>query len=497
MKSIFRQLCIVLALVGRVGSATPNDLQSLDQLIAKLPQTFSGTVPSEVKSGGMYFLTPELCKQLPSCFGNNPASPYGVLGFPMATGQPALPPFEIQLVAPPGLSNYTQLREDEAFVLLGWTPTNVTYFGVTAYLAGRQLSEGAKQTVVFGAVGDTLNHRVIRTTGSKIPGENSLGQFTAIIFTSDTLADARIRSSLVALGIPLAAINTQVFPKDFPLKVGWTPTADTFSVLLRLGRPTDAAATGAYMSAPPLRVLRITPSKLAATEPFKMPALRPLGTGICEGPQDLLSGCRSSLAPNLEATLDAVEQLLRIKVGLRKMDKLVPIFLPYALTANATLGQNCASKGSNCNGDNRDTIYGLDMNKTTMSADSRDFAFIIGVNHSKVGKALYFNHAIYRMSDFAGIAGFTNFDLVQNGQSSIEYYLGRPATRLEQNLYAYKISRDCKGEPFCVQIPQSGDLGIPLAAELMITSRIYLEPATLVKPSEKEVLIHRVYRSTP
>lgn len=491
---LFHLLCS-LALAG------PQNMDDLDRLIAMMISDLAGarnSISIDSAEGAIGFLTPEQCELLDSCFGNNPSSPYGAIAFPKAPGQPAAPKLKTNLPTFLGMDIFTQLREDEAVVILGWTPSGVTYFGFTPYLMSRLMKGDREQSTIFGAVGDTLNHKVIGT--ESVDGSTS-GKFTAIILSSDQRITSRVRSELTRLGIASAAINQLIYPKSFPLQLGWKPGADTIGALLRLGLPIDKNLSQAYLSAPPLRVIRLTPRVPLPSIAIAQPPLRKIGTGLCESAptsSNGLSGCAQIIDSQLGGALETAANEIQKRWGLYRTGPATPAFSAPESTVSSTQGAGCAQEGKNCNGDNRDVIYGLDTLPIRLEQNPDDYVVIIGANHTKLGKALYFNHSVYRVSDFSGVSSFSNLDIEKNGQMSIEYYLGRPVKNSSENLlYAFKISRYCHSQPFCLEISSSGSLGIPVDSSLLVTSRIYLEPATNVKPSEREILLHRVLRSRP
>ncbi len=64
-------------------------------------------------------------------------------------------------------------------------------------------------------------------------------------------------------------------------------------------------------------------------------------------------------------------------------------------------------------------------------------------------------------------------------------------------MYVYKISRNCGGEPQCLELSTCGLLTLDSDTLLGIFTRIYLEPATKVGPAMPEVLYDRVLEFSP
>jgi len=67
-------------------------------------------------------------------------------------------------------------------------------------------------------------------------------------------------------------------------------------------------------------------------------------------------------------------------------------------------------------------------------------------------------------------------------------------------MYAYKISRDCGGEPNCLQLsppPGCTRLTLDSSTLLGIFTRIYLEPPTKIGPAMPEMLYDRILKFSP
>lgn len=499
MRIPFSILMVTLISTTAIGETA--DLAALDSLAAKTSTRLRAgiaNVRSEVSSGQIQFSTPESCQGKTSCFGNNPSSPYGAVAIQLAAGQPVPPVLPgVDASVPAGHYSYFHFREDDSLILMGYMPTDLKYFGFTPYLFARKDGSSAQYVPVFGAVNDTLNHLVMNSAGGT---NGAFGRFIAVIIAAEKNSAARARAALQLEGVPDAVINTQILPKDFPLNLGWQSGADLMGVLFRLGLPTNADVVANYLKNVPIRVLHVTPMEEGSLKIFPKIDLRAVGTGKCEGEVNLKRGCNQTLDSALPRTLQSAtsEILARLTGAANQLTEIQPTIVPSAASEKMTLGALCAATLSNCNGDNRDTVYTSDVEGAVLSTDPGDFLLFVGVNHVAYGKATYINHSIYRALTFAGVAAISNLDFLESDLSSIEYHLGRAAkTGTEKNLYAYTVARNCNGRRFCRKIEATGDTSVPLEEPIRVMARMYLEPTTRVKPSENEILFHKIYRSAP
>ena len=112
---------------------------------------------------------------------------------------------------------------------------------------------------------------------------------------------------------------------------------------------------------------------------------------------------------------------------------------------------------------------------------------VFGVNHDKTGKTTYFNASFYAADHKYGVKAVTSLDWTG---SAANYLPNNPEV---DKLYAYQIARNCKGEPFCVEIPTgSCPAGIDDGKEGSITFRAYLEPGTNTAPDPDTLVADRI-----
>jgi hypothetical protein len=65
-------------------------------------------------------------------------------------------------------------------------------------------------------------------------------------------------------------------------------------------------------------------------------------------------------------------------------------------------------------------------------------------------------------------------------------------------LYAYKIARNCSGDPHCFEVPYGpGGYGIRTNQSLFIAWRLYMENATKTGPAYSEIVYDRAIKFDP
>src|SRR6266511_3738502 len=233
-----------------------------------------------VQAGQVGFFRVEDCLALPSCFGNNPSSPYGVYCLPPAPGDPADGPAEPPCPADGNLRCRWRLREDEAVEFLGQTPPTARYFSFRSYLFSRHGLLGRRE--LFASLGDSLNFQVIATAGT--PNGTAGDPFdreTVVISTADRRLEALLRQLLASSGAPPAIVNTEVIPRSMT-RMGLERERDDFAIVMRVALFADTAAGERYMRTPAATVVRVTPPRPAAIDPWPIPPLRPRGTDTSE-----------------------------------------------------------------------------------------------------------------------------------------------------------------------------------------------------------------------
>lgn len=402
-----------------------------------------GKTGYDVRHGEFAWFSVEDCLRLhmPSCYGNNPTSPYGLLRLPALPDQPpdVGPPNWYDQPPPP----MWRLRPDEAIILIGKTPPELRYFGFTPYIYDRVIN--GVRVDLFSSLGDTANGN-IAFAGDKGPFNRDV----AIVFSSSPGIDAEVRR-IVAQSYP----DRLVVPIHFPaaeLHLGSGRDADTMIMLMRVALFAHADAGAAYLASPPFSVLRATPRTERTVETFPRPALRPRTP-----PNDerYLLASRDALVKAVEARL-----VTGAKVEIVPGGNLLP-----------SDGFQCIANGVSCLGDNRDSPY--------LSIDARPFPasgtslFIVGVNHHASLQATYASVSIYDYSQLRGVTSVVDTEFA----GSTEPYI--PNDPNKAKLYVHEFARDCGQRAHCTKI---GVDEMAIAADRLtsFSERAYIHPELIV-----------------
>jgi hypothetical protein len=448
----------------------------------------------------------KMCCQclLPSCYGNNASSNYGIFALPPAPKQalsvknPHAEWFTEDGTLPAGWSYSWRMRPDEAMVFLGPTPPKVDYYGFTAYINDRyvaNLPQGAPcetsdgqmrpqpdsvlhRYPVFSSLGDTVNPMTINLPGGR---HNPYEKNVAVIMAADRNTEREVRKALLAAGYPAESIN--LLPVSPSLaRLGVESEDDTVTLIMRVA-PIPGTDVTPYYDVPKtlLRVSPMHPVPPDRLDPIPAPKLRVRGTGKTE----------VSLLP----ALDALEQAIIAKY---------PGYTatPIKMT-NIPEGYNCLETLESCLADNRDTVYITPgYNPITfetfqdLTLDSDEFYVAYGVIHPEMNKATYSNISVMGWGRKAAPVVVSNPDMV----GSAQYYLGSGADPATVNkIYAFKIARPggCGGEKFCKEVGCDCENGIPPDEGVALAFRAYVEPTTAVGPALAEIVFDRILKFTP
>ncbi len=421
----------------------------------------------EVDRGAFGFFYVADCEGLPSCFGNNPASPYGFVMVPPAPGEALFELETTESVFTRGESRAVfRLRADEVVVVLITTPPEAAYFGFTPYLFGRG------DVTMFASLGDTVNQLVIATASSS---GSRFGAETALLLGADSARLEAVRSALVAAGAPAGMINTVPLPTQTAsggrLYVpGLGAEADTLNMLFRVAVFADREAGDAWLADPRATVLRVRPREARPTSALVSPPLRTPGSSCDE----------SALRP----ALDALEATVRERFSTDTHTVRAQPLIAAPLDGHSCIA-GTAPLGANCLGDNRDTHYVTTVAPAVL-AEGTDL-YVLGVNHALSGKATYVSIAAMDSVNLAGTGSLSASELV----GSAAPFGGSDA------LFAVRITRGaCAAGEACLSVASTGWPSIPLDHAVRIIVRPYLDPATAVRPDPSELVLARIVTVT-
>jgi hypothetical protein len=412
---------------------------------------------------------------VPSCFANNAAAPYLIPLVPLSPGEtaptltgagPSSFITDYPLVKEDkGLYMEYFLRPDEAIVLVGKTPPEVTYFGFTSYLVRRYIPSKNGYKYIFGSLGDTANNLTTATANSA----NPYNQPVMFIETADSGIDQRVRAAAAAVGYPSDIINTEVLPTPL-INLGLSGNPDSFLLLQRAALFASRAEQLAYYRNPGMTVFRITPRETTNLRPFDVPELRVKGTGQTN---------ELDLLPTQQELGQAI---------LNKYSNLSARNLETRVAFKA--GYDSIQRDTNALGDNRDTIY-LRTKNFLLPAQPDNFVIVYGANHVTTGKALYSNFSVYGRRALNGVGSVDNTSF----PTAEQFLPGNPNAKY---FYVYKIARQCGANQDCLTIPTGpGAMGIPYDQPAFVAFRAYLELQTKVGPEFEELLYDQAIEFSP
>jgi hypothetical protein len=460
-----------------------------------------------VQKGSVEF--PEIldmcCKcALPSCYGNNASSTYGLFALPPAPGQKAVNPyaewFTEDKTLPQDWSYWWRMRPDEVVVFIGPTPPKVSYYGFTAYIYDRfvpnlppandcqsqagetrpQPDSALHRYPIYASLGDTLNQMTINLPGGR---QDPYEKNVVMIMGADQNIVREVRQELIAAGYPADSINLLPVSPSIA-RLGLDSQYDTVSLLMRVA-PIPGTDITPYHDVPK-SIFRITPKNPVPGDelaPIAPPELSVRGTGETE----------LMLLP----AVDKLEQAIRAKYS---------DYTPTSIKmATIPEGYNCLENTQNCFADNRDTIYITPaynilkfdpLQDLTLKENSGEFYIAYGVIHPEVNKATYSNISVMGWARKAAPIMVNNQEMV----GSARYYLG---SDVDQNtadkIYAFKIARPggCGGTEPCKEVGYGCGTGIASDEGIALIFRAYVEPSTAVGPALGEVILDRILKFTP
>lgn len=392
------------------------------------------------------------CEADAQCWGNNPYTPYGTVTVPLGYTQDSEDAIDILGYWGPideGQYRTFHLRPDEAIVTFGTLPPAARYFSYRSYLGLR-----VDEPPILGSLGASMNHLTLAAErGGPIWGEPA-----AFVTSLDQGTEDRVREALRAAGWAPEQIHADRITGEV-VRPGFSAEADTFFIASRLALFDDPAAGAAFMAAPTLRVLRVTPETEAPwTEPWPRPELPARGSGEAESAE--LAQARNALVVAVMA-----EYVDRSPVPTEAV--------PYWAE---TL--DCIAN-SHCGGDIRDRYT---SNSPEFWLAPGEAMISIGVNHERSGRASYSSATVQSIDEGRGIVSFASHEMVGSARQWL------PDHPRADDLYVWTVARDCTGWPEpCTELPAACP-GLPFGDRANVLFRAYLEPATGAAPLPEELV---------
>lgn len=444
-----------------------------------------------VQEGSLYLFNPaDMFGNyiVPSCFCNNADTPYAVYLMPEGPGQ----------VNPNAYPFTFKLGENEAVVLLGWTPPPMAYFSYQTFLAGRFVDGKFKR--IYANLGDTINMKTINV-GSSVNEETSGTKFnspTIIISTPDRNTDAVIRGEIAKAGFDIDIVNTEIIPSAL-VRLGLDKEDDELNFLFRTAFFKDPDDKNKFTSDPPLVgnneilvkppyennfrgwVLRVTPPDTLKKDPFPIAPLRVRATGDTSELE--LSGTMENLR---QAILSKYSDYSATEIKTHRWFE--ESF--YGIQTNTDVF-----------GETRDTVY---FRTDPFELSDDDFAIVYGPVHSLTGKSIYSSFILYTNDVVEDLLPLYSRILLGflsvNSEMSIESRLGLkgsaerflPDDSKAELFYVWKIARkNPDNEDYCAVIPVSNYERITYN-ELFVAFRAYIDPNLTVSAAYEEILMDKV-----
>lgn len=409
---------------------------------------------------------------IPSCYGNNPSTPYLTYKLPGYPGLARGGRVSDAMLFPENKGLWLDyfMEPDEAIVFVGTTPPEVKYFSYRSYIGTRWFPELDTYQRIFASLGDTINNYRINTGG--IPGRISSDPYqkpVMIITTGDRGTNEKVRKAALRAGYSTGMMNDDVIPSGL-IRMGLSNTSDTIAFIHRIAFFANETLGMEYMNSTPGHVFRITPNTTHTAQPYGVPQLLIRGTGDAHE-LDLLDD----------------QETLREAIIDRHGSGMVQ-------TANKTEiwvleGFDSLQRETDALGDNRDALY---LRNGDYILGDDDFLIVYGANHRATGKVVYTNIAAYGTEALNGVVAVTDEDIAGSAGS---YLPGNPDADL---FYVWKFARHCNGEAGCTEVPYCcGGLGIPGDVPVRIAFRTYVEEETGIGPVCNEILYDQAIHFSP
>lgn len=431
---------------------------------------------------------------------------------------------------------FWQLREDEAFVMVGLTPPEAAYFSymtVAMFRPDDPLTPRVEPLYVVGAqIGDTINNLTVNTLDGD-PYNTPI----VFIITGHRKTEQLVRQAAKAAGYPEAMINVQTLPPTIaPLGIGLD--ASVFYMANRAAVAKNQQELRDYLSNANTRmkVFRVTPlnaqgelqlEPVFAPDPEPDIVLRPKGTGHSE----------MDLYPALQSLRKAILDRYSPSHPYKELDTKIWVVGPTLInsgTVELSFELDCEKpyvvwqRGVFNGGCTRDNNYLATYPNFKLRSDVDEFVIAYGVNHQASGKSTYGSFSLYADKyRWIGVGTIRSpeFDTpcfpasgCEPGEpgDSARYYLSPddPYYEYADKLYAWKLARHCNGEPFCMEIPdpypfesfysgetyyckyvdwEYADPPLPeppvcYNEEMFLLWRNYMEPSTAVGPDDNELV---------
>ena len=422
-----------------------------------------------VQYGSFIYITPERCKLMPSCYANNPPSPYGVTLLPKSPNEntDTYSNWEKTLhdtINGTMMSATFRLRQDETILMLGQTSPRALYYAYIPYVFDRWYPQGwtskssdwskcpnvtgpsNSRCRIFASLGNPINMLNMKTSNN---GGQSFNSNFAHYMGGNRGVINRIQTYSERSGIPKSIQNvfglSPAGQDERGAKFGLTREADGFMHLTRTAFVEDKDEFTDYIYNPSkyITILRITPPSHCNQDFFPKNVFKPR---ISEKESVDAEGL------SFEGLNNILENDLQIGI-IGKYEKTHPYYKVFKIEPPVyENGYDCMDQGMQCNGDNQDTLYPNsrssvinsfrcnkkfgnkcpDVFRTTLQEDGSDFFILSGVNHNATERALYSSISMYSGARLESLGGFNSLPTHLSESS----YIGSANTYMKTSRYA-------------------------------------------------------------
>ena len=455
---------------------------------------------------------------MPSCYANNPPSPYGVTLLPKNPREDTST-YSNWGVTLSGNFNGTfmsatyRLDETETVLMLGQTAPRSLYYAYIPYVFDRWYPKGwtskssdwsrcadvtdpnGSRCRLFASLGNPTNMLNMNTSDEN--GDSFNSEF-AYFMGGDQNQIAEIQAVGIRAGIRRSTHNIfglSKISKDQTngAKLGLHKDSDGFMHLTRTAFVENKEEFNDFIYNPEkfITILRITPKfvRLRDRKPFPPNIFKDRISELEAVPSKGLSHEKMTSILSNDMRFSIIERYQSSHPHVYQFPIIPPIYRN---------GYDCMEKGMQCNGDNQDTLYPNSRNsaptnhycmktlgkdcpivyRTTLQEDGSDFFIITGVNHNATERSLYSSISAYSQDRLESLGGFDSLPADLSPKSywgSARQYL-QEIQDVSDYFFAVKISRKCeKNENYCLEIKKSGDNSLPLDQSCVFIERSYLD----------------------
>lgn len=338
-----------------------------------------------VQHGVYSIFNTDFCQVLPTCFGQNPATPFAR---PIFVDQDK--PIDTSL-----LVGAIDMSKNQAVVIYGKRPPSSKYWGFTPYLYDRVDSDADNgRVVVYASLTDTINMNDVPDSAKRL----------AVVWTRNKVVMDKLAGIYEGQGYYIVRM-----PVPDVLQPG-----DRVAMLGRVTYFTSEIEKQAYIKDPGMKADLYTYNSSISYEPY------------CINLNEQIDNGCINLVPKASSPVEGTKVLTQFETFIAAKLKEYQVvgrygfndFLSSQVPGGVNTGYDCINLGVNCQADNRDACYKL---CTGLSLTSQTKFLVFGVNHAKFNKAIYASMDVYSADNNYGFDGYLAQDTEQFYAITIGY----------------------------------------------------------------------------